>query len=128
MGLRSYLIKLNNQLDFDILKKAHANGVVIGQHNFLYEKAYLDAYCGLHYENDNGICKKITPTQKNTGYAGGIRKKLLFIHAPSKAWFYPNEFPFLLKCRQTKSIYKDCIRIEDYYFRNKGLTGLTMAQ
>lgn len=113
MGLRSYLIKLNNQFDFDILKKVHANGVVIGQHNFLYEKAYIDAYCGLHYENDNGIRKKLIQLKKIQDTLAGLGKKLIFIHAPSKAWFYPNEFPYLLKCTQTRSIYKDCIRIED---------------
>ena len=113
LGFRSYFIKSNNQFDFDFIEKVHANGIVIGKHNYLFEKYYIDAYCGLQYESDSAMSKKLFQLKKIQDTLDALGKKLLLIHAPSKAWFYPKEFPYLLECKQGKTIYKDCLRIED---------------
>jgi len=113
VGLRSYLIKTNNQFDFDVFKKLHAKDVVVGKHNYLFEQGYIDAYYGLNYAGDADLRIKLLKLKRIQDTLEHLGKKLLLVHAPSKAWYYPEELPEQTKATPFKTVYQDCIRIED---------------
>lgn len=92
-GCRSDLVRLNNQVDFWVFNKLHANGVVAGKDYFLYEKMYIDEYNGIDFLGDSLVrvmmckLKKVQDTLERQG------KTFVFIYAPSKAWYFPDKFP-----------------------------------
>lgn len=49
IGLRPDLVRLNNQLDYFLFKKLHAQQVVLGKNQELFEDGYIKAYYGQDY-------------------------------------------------------------------------------
>ena len=58
-GFRPFFIRLFNQVDFSLFRKAHGSGVVIGTQNYLYESWYIDAYTGKQLADKDGIKERI---------------------------------------------------------------------
>ncbi|MBL7711160.1 MAG: hypothetical protein JNL13_01795, partial [Chitinophagaceae bacterium] len=50
IGFRSWLIKVNNQVDYSLLRKVHTREVVIGKNCCLFEKGYIEKRCGSDYK------------------------------------------------------------------------------
>lgn len=92
VGFRSWLIKIRNQLEWALDKKV-VSAVVVGKQEYLYEKAYIDAYTGNDFIGFDSAHKL---------YGGfinlsqSLEKKgipVLHVLAPSKAAFYPQYIP-----------------------------------
>lgn len=92
-GCRPDLVRLNNQVDYWLYDKLHANGVVIGKDECLYEKFYIDEYNGLDFMGDDYIGKEIIKLKKVQDTLEHLGKTFVFIYAPSKAWYFPDKFP-----------------------------------
>ncbi len=45
-GLRTHLVRLNNQIDFTFFKQVHEGDVYVGRDNYLFSKVYVDEYEG----------------------------------------------------------------------------------
>ncbi len=69
-GLREFFINVNNQLEFDLFKKAHAEDITIGKENELFGTEYLEAYSGKDFTGEERIRKRLNevttqqPTRK----------------------------------------------------------------
>ena len=95
IGFRPLLIRLKNQLEFTLFKKANARGVVVGRKRYLFEKDYLRAYAGGDYPGD-------WYWNENFRRAGMVRDtlsklgvELAVIIEPGKASFYPETSLFI---------------------------------
>lgn len=114
MGLRPYLVRVNNEIDYRLFTKVHEHDVVVGKEHCLYEKGYIDAYWGLDYPGIDKIREQAIKLKRIQDTLEHLGKELIMIHAPSKAWFYPEYFPDNMKCAQgAHTMYKDYIRLED---------------
>lgn len=93
MGFRNFFVKVNNQMDYSFFNISHADKVVVGKDNYLYEKNYIEAYFGTDFAGEKQIetniktLKNIHNTLKNKG------KELIIVFAPSKASYLPEFLP-----------------------------------
>ncbi|WP_430406403.1 alginate O-acetyltransferase AlgX-related protein [Fluviicola sp.] len=103
-GFRPGWVRLYNQWNFSLFRKASANGVIVGKENFLYEENYIKAYYGTDFLGDEKIeeisikWKAIQDTLKRKGI------DLVVIFAPGKGSFYPEYIPDRYKKRRKGKI------------------------
>jgi len=94
IGFRDFLVRLQNQLDFSIFRKPHAEGVVVGKKKMLFEYDYIRAYTGLDFVGYKFITKKLNRLKYIQEYL--LKEKgihLVLIFEPGKASFYPEFIP-----------------------------------
>ncbi len=92
-GFREALVRFNNQIAFTVFKKAKANGVIIGNENYLYEKNYISAYTGKDYLGEKKIAQIVARIKFISDTLNKLNKKLLIVFAPGKATFFPEYIP-----------------------------------
>lgn len=92
-GLRSLFIRIRNQLDFNLFRKANARNVVIGKNNYLYVDTYITAHYGLDFIGMNSINDEIGRLQFINDTLKKLNKTLILIFAPDKTWFFPEYIP-----------------------------------
>lgn len=92
-GCRPDLVRLSNQLDYWLYGKLHANGVVIGKDDYLYEQFYIDEYNGLDFLGDGVIRSKLLMLKKVQDTLERLGKTFVYVYAPSKAYYFPDNFP-----------------------------------
>lgn len=100
-GCRSDLVRLNNQVDFWVFNKLHANGVVAGKDDFLYEKMYIDEYNGIDFMGDSLVRAMVYKLKKVQDTLDQLGKTFVFMYAPSKAWYFPDKFPGSLDMKRS---------------------------
>ena len=93
-GCRPDFVRLNNQIDFSLFNKTHANSVLVGRDQYLFESWYVTEYRGINdsipSENlarDMEMVKKIQDTLSRLG------KTFVWVYAASKAWSHPDKIP-----------------------------------
>lgn len=94
IGFRDILIRITNQVDFSLFRKVHAEGVVLGKDDYLYEYDYIRAYLGIDYVGEYTIDKKLRRlkfVQEYLKKEKGIHLVLVF--EPSKVNVYPEFVP-----------------------------------
>jgi hypothetical protein len=92
-GLRTFYVRLNNQLDYSLFNKSNAENVIVGKGGFLYAGDYINAYYGNNFigkENLETRFKKLKAVQDLLASKGIV---LEVVFAPGKATFYPEFIP-----------------------------------
>lgn len=92
-GLRSIFIRINNQLAFNLFKKAKANGVIIGKDNYLYEEHYILTNFGKDYVGDEKVADQMEKLSFIQDTLAQMEKTLLIVFAPGKGYYYPEYYP-----------------------------------
>lgn len=92
-GLRTYAVRLDNQLAYSLFGETRAKQVVIGKENYLYEKTYIDSYTGKNFLGKDKIKKKVRQFKFIQDSLKARGKHLLVILAAGKASFYPEYIP-----------------------------------
>lgn len=105
IGFRNFLVKLNNQLDFTLFKKANAEGVVVGKYSMLFEEDYINEYLGNYYVGDSVWIKKALKIRLVQDTLQKLGKTILVIFEPDKASVFPENIPDLydLKSKRTSN-------------------------
>ena len=94
IGFRSFFVRLNNQTDFSIFRKANADGVVVGKDRMLFEYDYIQAYTGNDFIGKKTIRKKLNRVKFLQKYLKeNFDIDFVVIFEPSKARFYPELIP-----------------------------------
>ncbi|MDD5507243.1 MAG: hypothetical protein PHD25_02805 [Bacteroidales bacterium] len=94
LGLHNLLVRINNQIDYSLFKKVHAEGVIIGKNNVLHERDYFRAWTGEDFIGEKTWDKKLGRlkfVQNHLKRTYGI--DLVLILEPSKARFSPETLP-----------------------------------
>jgi hypothetical protein len=92
-GLRNYYVRLNNQIDYKLFRKANVAKVVVGKGDFLYESNYIEAYFGKNCVGKEKLTehfRKVKQLQELLSLQGIL---LEIVFAPGKATFYPEFIP-----------------------------------
>lgn len=107
-GFRPGWVRIYNQWNYSLFNVAHAEGVIRGKEDCLYEESYIKAYYGMDFLGENRIqditrmWKAIQDTLKGKGI------QLTVIFAPGKASFYPEYIPDRYKSeRKGNTNYKE---------------------
>ncbi len=110
-GFRSLFVRINNQLTFNIFKKAKAKGVVIGKKGFLFEEHYIDAYYGSDFIGVDSTEHRMTRLKYIQNRLSKLHKTLLIVFSPGKASFYPEYIPDNLKTIKRTTNYEEHLKL-----------------
>lgn len=92
-------VRIRNQIEFSVFGVANAPSVIFGRDKHLYERAYIDEYCGRAGEANAQVladwAEKIRDIQD---YATLHGKAFVYLITPSKAAVYPEYLPDNLVC------------------------------
>jgi len=94
IGFRNFFVRVNNQIDYSFYRIPHAEGVVVGKEDQLFEYDYIRAYTGGDFIGEKLIDKKIRMLrflQVHLKEAFNIDFVLVF--EPGKASFYSEYIP-----------------------------------
>lgn len=94
IGFRNFLVRLQNQLDFKLFRKANAEGAIVGIDRQLFEYDYIRSWLGTDYPGDAFARQKMNRTRYVQDYLK--REKgidLVVVFEPGKASFYPEYIP-----------------------------------
>lgn len=105
-GFRSWFIRLNNQMEFNLFRKAKANGVIIGKNNYLYEENYIKAYYGTDFIGIDSITHRMQRLKFVQDTLRKLNKTLVLVFAAGKGSFYPEYFPENYKSEKSKTNYE----------------------
>ncbi|MEI8204561.1 MAG: hypothetical protein WCH34_16180, partial [Bacteroidota bacterium] len=92
-GFRSILVRLNNQISYNLFNKAKANGVIIGKDNYLYEENYIKAYFGTDFIGEDSIKHRMNRLKSINDSLFKLNKNILLVYAAGKGGFYPEYIP-----------------------------------
>lgn len=92
-GFRSTMVRVNNQLAYNVFNEAKANGVIIGKDNYLFEINYIKAYYGTDFIGAVSIRERMKQLKFVQDTLAKMNKTLLLVFAPGKASFYPEYIP-----------------------------------
>lgn len=94
IGFRTSLVKIKNQLDFSLFRKANAEGVVVGKKDYLYEYDYIRDYTGKDFVGMDFIRKKMMRVAFVQKYLkDSLDIDFVIVFEPGKASFYPEYIP-----------------------------------
>jgi len=96
-GFRNNLVRIHNQLNYSLFKKANTQGVIVGKNNYLFERSYIDSYTGVNFIGQKTIDKNVQQIQKIYQHLKEHNTELLIIIAPGKGSFYPEYIPAYFK-------------------------------
>lgn len=93
IGGRNFLIRLRNQVYFDVFKIAKANGVIVGKNGVLFEKDYIEAFYGRDFQGEEYLTDKLTRWKHVQQGLDSIGVKAFLALAPGKAGFFEDAIP-----------------------------------
>lgn len=122
-GFRPGWVRLYNQWNYTCFNIAHANGVIRGKEDYLFEENYIKAYYGKDFLGEQKI-QELTRKWKciqDTLEKKGI--KLAVIFAPGKASFYPEYIPDSYKKGRKSKLNYEVFRKQ---FKEQGVSYIDM--
>lgn len=93
IGFRNSLVRINNQVDFSVFRKANAEGVIAGKNGELFEEDYLREAKGLYYVGDEVWERKAVQLKAVQDTLAALGKTLVVVFEPGKATYYPELMP-----------------------------------
>jgi hypothetical protein len=92
-------VRIRNQMEYSVFGVSNAPSVIFGRDKRLYQRAYIDEYCGRAGEANAQViadwAEKIRDIQN---YATSHGKTFVYLITPSKAAVYPEHLPDNLMC------------------------------
>jgi len=93
VAFRNFLVRVYNQTEFSLFKTVHANEVILGKKNYLYELNYIRAYTGSDFLGHEIIQEKCSKLKVVQDELAKLDIELLVVLAPGKASFFPEYIP-----------------------------------
>lgn len=92
-GFRNLFVRTYNQIQYSLFNTPKANSVLLGKKNYLYEKAYINAYFGSDFIGNDSIKKKVQKLKEIELALKKSNTDLIIVLAPGKASYYPEYIP-----------------------------------
>lgn len=92
-GFRNWFIRLHNQIEYTFFNQTQSNGVIVGKHNYLYQKAYIDAYYGEDFIGKAKIESRVAKIKRVSELLHAKNIDLVIVIVPGKASFYHEYIP-----------------------------------
>jgi len=97
IGFRPLLIRLKNQLEYSLFRKANARGVVVGKKRYLFEEDYLRAHRGGDYPGDWYWKEKFRRARMVRDTLASLGVNIAVVVEPSKATYNHEYIPDRMK-------------------------------
>ena len=120
IGFRNLFVRLHNQIDYSLFRKANAEGVVVGKNDYLFEEDYIYEYLGDFFIGKEAIDKKLERVKflQDTLKKGNI--ELIIVVEPGKASFYPEYIP------EKYDVSKKSLSNYEYYVQRSNELGINI--
>jgi hypothetical protein len=105
-GLRSFCVRVNNQVAFSLFKVAKANNVIVGKENYLYEEKYITSYMGKDFIGEKRGAEVLKNLKFVSDKLAQMNKQLILVLAAGKASYYPEFIPDRYKRVNEQTNYK----------------------
>ena len=117
IGFRDFLVRLTNQIDYDLFRKPHAEGVTIGKHDQFFEYDYIRAYTGEDFIGEKIIDQKIRRLKFLQEYLKQEKNiDLVLVFDPGKASIFSEYIPDKYLKKKIENTNYDCfVRKADEY-------------
>ncbi len=106
---KNALVRLRNQIAFTVFNESTNKEIIVGKHNYLFEKIDIDFYTGNTWFDSTWMSKRI---ELLTDVTDSLKKRnidLLVVFAPNKPSFMPENIPDkYLRSYTNDNIYKTC--------------------
>ena len=94
IGFHNTLVRLRNQLDYSLLRKPNAEGIIIGKKDFIFEYDYIRAITGRDYVGYSFVDEKLRRLKYVQEYLKKTKNiDLVLVFMPGKASFYREYIP-----------------------------------
>ena len=94
IGFRDIFVRLINQIDYSFFRIPHAEGIIVGKNDQLFEYDYIRAFTGEDYIGEKNIDRKIRKLKFIQQYLKETKNiDLILVFEPGKASFYPEYIP-----------------------------------
>jgi hypothetical protein len=93
IGFRPALIRMKNQVDYTLFRKANASGVVVGRRNYLFESDYIRSSTGRDFLGDYYWEQKFNRLSRVTDTLQKLGIRLAVVLEPGKATYFPEYIP-----------------------------------
>ena len=103
LPLRSFFIRLNNQIYYTIFKRSFTNNgnMVIGKHNQLFEMEYVKSYCGRKVRTEAQLIEWADKIKELSNFFEKRGKTFIYLITPSKADVQGKYIPKRYHCKTT---------------------------
>lgn len=92
-------VRAKNQLLYSLFDVSGASGVLVGRHQQLFERYYIDEFCKRGAAIDRAVIDQwATRIRESQDAAEAMGKGFVYLLSPSKASQYPQYFPVGLSC------------------------------
>lgn len=92
-GFRNLFVRLNNQVAFNLFRKAHAKQVIIGKEHVLFEESYIKSYFGTDFIGEEKIADQVHKLKFLQDTLAKLNKSLILLFAPGKGFYFPEFIP-----------------------------------
>ncbi|MEZ4958985.1 MAG: hypothetical protein R2830_04145 [Saprospiraceae bacterium] len=106
-GLRSQIIRFNNEWQYRLFRKANASDVVVMKHGYLNSRVYIESFLGKNYIGDADVEKRSSRLFALQQQLKSINKELIVIIAPGKASYYSEYIPARYFPANSKNNYRE---------------------
>lgn len=94
IGFRDFLVRLTNQIEYDLYRIPHADGVIVGKNDQLFEYDYIQAYVGSDFIGEENIDRKIRKLKFIQAYLKEEKNiDVVLVFEPDKVSFFPESIP-----------------------------------
>ncbi len=103
LPMRSFLIRLNNQIYYSIFQKSHSENVhiIIGKDKQLHQDMYINSYCGMRELNHSQLVVWADKIKQLHDFFEQQGKTFIYVITPSKAEYIPETIPKRFHCNIT---------------------------
>ena len=113
-GFRASVVRVYNQVQYSLFKKANAYSIVVGRDNYLFAMGYIRALTGENYLGQKRISEKSIKIQKIQRDLESKGKNFIVVIAASKARSLSDKIPDLYLNNTSVSNYETYVeRFED---------------
>jgi alginate O-acetyltransferase complex protein AlgJ len=106
IGFRTFFIRMCNQLYYNLFRTSYmySNNIIIGKNEQLYERVYIDEYCGRSQVLPDDVMEQavaqIAECQRLFANRG---IQFMILITPSKAYTYPEYIPDCFRCQPERN-------------------------
>lgn len=96
IGFRDFLVRLTNQIDYGLYRIPHADGIIVGKNDQLFEYDYIRAFMGEDFIGEENIDRKIRKLKFIQEHLKEVKNiDLVLVFEPDKVSFFPESIPDL---------------------------------
>jgi hypothetical protein len=96
LGFKTYAVRIDNTLRFALFHdvgSAETSAMLLGKHNYLYGRKYVEQYIGLENTPQSELIARVTEMKKARDILADYNISLMYVIAPTKPEVYPEYLP-----------------------------------